>query len=300
MEKEGNGNMADITYTPKERKLEGNIPVRNNPYAPPPPPSAPPIYPPPYYPQQPPPPQMQPMYSWELFPFVARELMKEDGGKKPAFTIIGTFLLVTAIFALIISGMFVFYATADEIDFGGTVTLSGKVQSEDGTNISGATISIIGTDLSSRTDRNGYYRINNAPNGIWKVRVSRPGYTESVHKILIHADFADTIDFRLEEGDGESEINELWFFFSLAIIMTIFSCFVLAGSYYAFSGKRFSMVLVGSILGIFSSSVPIFFWFISPIFIMSAAGLLLSFLALFISITNRKAFKTLDTEPEEG
>jgi ABC-type glycerol-3-phosphate transport system permease component len=284
----------------QEGKIRGAMHSQGGPYPPPqPPPTTPPTQPYPYYPPQPPP---RPMYSWEMFPYAARGLMKRKENKKPLFSIIGTFLLVIAIMAFLISGMFIYYGSSEELEFGGTTILTGNVKDQDGTNLTGAEISIIGTDLSSQTDGNGNYRINDAPNGIWKVRVSRNGYTEKVHKVLIQSGFSETIDFQMEEGDGQSEINDLWFFFSLAIIVTVLSCFTAVGAYYVFSQKRFSVALVGAVLGIFSMGISAVFFFITIVFLMSAAGLFLSILTLIMIITNRKSFKqpqTATAEPQD-
>jgi hypothetical protein len=261
--------------------------------APPPPPQPPPLYtprptpPPYYYPQQPAPPSV---YSWELYPNVARELLKQKESKKPVFIIIGVFLIIT--FALIfpIAGMLVYYGSSEGLDFGDTLTIQGEVLAEDGNGLSGATITIIGTDLSAISDTEGNYIIHDAPNGIWRIKASRQGYKEKTHKVLLQSVFSDEVDFNMERGSGSEESNELWFFFSLAILMMMFSPFIVAGSFYSFKRKRFSVVLVGSILGIFTMSPSLVLGFMPSIFIMGAMGFILSSSALLMIVLNRRAF----------
>ncbi len=274
---------------PKERKdpppttMQG---PNQPPYYPPPPPAVPP--PPYYYPPQPPPPM--PVYSWEMYPNAARELMRRKEDKKPILILIGVFLLITFILAIPIASLFLYYSTSEGMDFGETIVLSGNIRDEDGTGISGARVSIAGTELSAISDAQGNYEIQSAPTGIWRIRVTLAGYKEEDHKVLVSKGFIDTIDFEMEEGEGKVESNELWFFISLAILILIFSCFVFFGAYYSFKRKRFAVVLVGAILGIFTMTPPMAMTFLPSIFAMGALGFILSLSALFMVIMNRKAF----------
>lgn len=257
----------------------------------PPPPPQPPLYTPPpptfYYPQQPTPPSV---YSWEMNPNIARELIKQRESRKPAFIIIGIFLIITFILEFPIAGMFIYYASSEDLDFGGTLTIKGEVLTEDGDGLSGTTITIIGTDLSTITDAEGNYLIRNVPNGIWRIKASRAGYKEETHKVLLQRYFSDTVDFHMEQGSGSEESNDLWFFFSLAILMMMFSPFIVAGSFYSFKIKRFSVVLVGSILGIFTMSPSLALGFMPSILILGALGFILSLSALLMIVLNRRAF----------
>lgn len=260
-------------------------PYTPGPTPPPPPPSSPP--PPTYYPQ---PSAPQSVYSWELYPHIARELIKQKESKKPIFAIIGVFLLITFVLEFPIAGMLVYYGSSDGLDFGGTLTLEGEVRAEDGSQLSGVTVSIIGTDLSAISDAEGNYRIRNAPNGIWRVKASITGYKEEEHRVLIHRDFNREVNFQLEEGSGIEESNDLWFFFSLAILMMMFSGFIIAGAFYSFKRKRFAVVLVGSILGVFTMTPPMALGFMPSILIMGIIGFILSSSALLMIVMNRKAF----------
>lgn len=269
---------------------------------PPPPPYHP--YPPPqypyYYPPQPPPPP-PPIYSWEMYPHVARELTKPKVGKNPAFALIGIFLIVTFAMEFPIAGLLMYYGSAEQVDFGDTLTLTGEVRAEDESLLPGATITILGTDLSTTSDSDGEYTIHNAPSGIWHVLVSRSGYKDEEHKVLLERGFSDTLNFELEEGTGKTEENDLWFFFSLAILMMMLSSFVFAGSYYSFKNRRFAVVLVGAVMGIFTMTPPFVFGFTSPVFALGTIGMILSLSALMIAIVNRKSFApTEHTDEQRG
>lgn len=194
--------------------------------------------------------------------------------------------------------MFVYYASSEDLDFGGTLTIKGEVLTEDGDGLPGTTITIIGTDLSTITDAEGNYLIRNVPNGIWRIKASRAGYKEETHKVLLQRYFSDTVDFHMEQGSGSEESNDLWFFFSLAILMMMFSPFIVAGSFYSFKRKRFSVVLVGSILGIFTMSPSLVLGFMPSIFIMGAMGFILSSSALLMIVLNRRAF--IKSRPENS
>ncbi len=291
------------------RTQQGESDSSPEPQPTPPPPTPPPapLYTPPtpppyYYPQHPAPPSV---YSWELYPNVARELLKQRESKKPAFIIIGVFLIITFALEFPIAGMLVYYGSSESLDFGDTLTIQGEVLAEDGNGLSGATITIIGTDLSTTSDTEGNYIIQDAPNGIWRIKASRAGYKEEIHKVLLQEGFSDEMDFNMERGSGSEESNDLWFFFSLAILMMMFSPFIVAGSFYSFKRKRFSVVLVGSILGIFTMSPSLVLGFIPSIFILGALGFILSSSALLMIVLNRRAFiksrhensKTEDSSP---
>jgi hypothetical protein len=160
---------------------------------------------------------------------------------------------------------------------------------------------ILGTDLSTTSDSDGEYAIRNAPSGIWHVLVSRSGYKDEEHKVLLERGFSDTLNFELEEGSGKTEENDLWFFFSLAILMMMFSSFVFAGSYYSFKNRRFAVVLVGAVMGIFTMTPPFVFGFTSPVFALGTIGMILSLSALMIAIVNRKSFApTEHTDEQRG
>ena len=273
-----------------QREFSSSPPESQTPPPISPPPQTPPPPPPPpiYYPPQSVPPSV---YSWEIYPHMARGLIQQKESKKPIFVIIGVFLIITFAMEFPIAGMLVYYSSSEGLDFGGTLTLQGEVRAEDGTGLSGARISIIGTDLSTISDAQGNYRIDNAPSGIWRVKASVTGYKEEAHKVLIHPGFSDTVDFHLEEGSGNEESNDLWFFISLAILMILFSPFIFAGSFYSFKRKRFSVALVGAILGIFTMTPSLALGFMPSVLFMGATGFILSSSALIMKVMNRKTFK---------
>jgi hypothetical protein len=235
-----------------------------------------------------------------MFPRLAKELISEGESKRPIFIIIGIFLITTAALEFPIAGMLAYYGLSDDVDFGDTLTLQGKVVSESGANLSDVRISIIGTDLFSVSDEDGTYIIPDAPEGIWRIEASLEGYKDEVHKVLLFRTFSETVDFSMERGSGENHVNDLWYFISLAIVMVIFSAFIIAGSLYSFKGKRFSVVFVGAVLGMFTMAPGLVMWFSPTLFIMSSAGFILSSSALLMTVANRKAFKkTVNKSPSK-
>lgn len=70
-----------------------------------------------------------------------------------------------------------FMLTAWTPDGGLTGTLRGRVQcGEGGGGIAGATVSIEGTTLSTTTDENGNYELNDVPSGEQQINVDKDGY----------------------------------------------------------------------------------------------------------------------------
>jgi hypothetical protein len=233
-----------------------------------------------------------------MYPHLAKDILSPKPNKKPIILLIGVLLLITASLEFPLAGMFIFYGTAEDLDFGDTMDIEGKIVSENGTNLSGVRVTILNTGLTTISDSQGNYEIRNAPQGIWRIRTSLPGYKQETHKLLLQESFGTDTDedlileynFQIQEGSGEVEHNELWLFFTLAIIMLLFSIFILAGAFLAFKQRRFAVVLVGGILGMFTMTPPLLFAFIPSIFAMGIIGFLLSSFAMFTTITNRKEF----------
>jgi hypothetical protein len=243
-----------------------------------------------------------------MYPHLARDILSPKPNKKPIILLIGVLLLITASLEFPLAGMFIFYGTAEDFDFGETMDIEGKIISENGTNMSGVRVTILNTGLTTLSDSQGNYEIRNAPQGIWRIRTSLTGYKQETHKLILQESYGTDSDgdlileynFQMQEGSGEVEHNELWLFFSLAIIMMMFSLFILAGAFLAFKQRRFAVVLVGAILGMFTMTPPLLFAFIPSIFAMGVIGFLLSSSALITTISNRKEFaETKHSEEEE-
>jgi hypothetical protein len=246
----------------------------------------------------PPPPPPQPTYTWELFPHLARDLFRSKENRGPVLKLIGVLLLVTATMMYPMAGVYIYYGISEDIDFGGTFTLEGKIVTENGTGIPGAQIEIVGTNLQAVSDLSGSYEITRAPTGIKKIRITTPGYKEETNVVLLHPEFGAQMDFQLTDGSGTLEFNNLWFFFTLAILAIIFSIFTLYGAIFAFKGRRFAVALVGGILGIFVFSPALLFTFIPMILLFGVFGFILSFSTMVMTVTNRKGFiKTEYKEP---
>jgi hypothetical protein len=259
-------------------------------YPPPQPPYVPPPYvPPPYY-APPPPPPRPPMYTWEIFPHLARNLIRSKEDRGPALTLISVFLIVSAALVYPMAGMFIYYGISENVDFEGNSDLEGRIVNKTGDGISGVLVEIMGTRFSTYSDSEGNYEIPNAPNGIKKIRLTVSGYKMETNTLLLHPDFGSQVDFQMEEGSGNLEFNNLWFFFTISILMVLFSIFTIYGSYFASKKKRFAVVLVGSVLGMLTMAPSLLFTFLPSIFIMGILGFILSCSATIMTITNRKFF----------
>jgi hypothetical protein len=285
---------------PKEGELEPKIAQPPPPVEPPedqhipPPQMSPPQRPPPvYYPPQAPP---QPTYTWEMFPHMARDLMKPRENRGPVLKLIGVLLIINIAMMYPMSGVYMYYGISEDEDFGGNFTLEGKIVTENGTGIEGAQIEILGTSLSTVSDSSGSYEIRDAPTGIKKIRITTSGYKDETNIVLLHPDLGAQIDFQLTNGSGNLEFNNLWFFFTLALLSILFSIFTLFGAYYAFRGKRFAVTLTGCILAIFVFTPSLLFTFIPLLLIFGIFGFILSFSAMAMTITNRKGFAKMEFE----
>lgn len=203
--------------------------------------------------------------------------------------------------------MFIFYGTSEDLDFGDTMDIEGRIVSENGTNLSGVRVTILNTGLTTISDSQGNYEIRNAPQGIWRIRTSLSGYKQETHKLILQESYGSDSDedfileynFQMQKGSGELEHNELWIFFSLAIIMMMFSFFILAGAFMAFKQRRFAVVFVGGVLAMFTMTPPLLFAFMPSIFVMGTIGFLLSSFAMITIITNRKEFAQTTHSQEE-
>ena len=226
--------------------------------------------------------------------------MGDGREKRTIFVIIAALLLITAAIQFPLAGLFVYYSTSDGVEFGGTFDLHGTIKDTDGTNLSGVRISIVGTSLFAISDGNGEYTIFNAPNGIWRVEAQLDGYRGETRRVILQELMFYEVNFELKGGRGSEEVNDLWFFISLAILTLMFSIFVLAGAMYSFRGQRFPVVLVGAILGLFTMSPALVMWFLPLIFILGFIGFFTSICALLLAVWHRRDFKQWNPKPDEN
>jgi hypothetical protein len=194
-------------------------------------------------------------------------------------TVAGVLLIIAAILGLIAGvaavgiggvGFGMFYEDS-EGDIFGTVTY------QNGTGIENVTVSIVGEDLSTQTDKDGYYAIYNVPSGNHKIRVEKDGYNTIIYKTFIsdsdfnledpengddHHDVEsedNEIDFILTAGDEELErgTSTPWgliegFLVICGALIIIFSIFAMIGAVHALRRRSWKLALLGSILGLFT------------------------------------------------
>jgi predicted Zn-dependent protease len=87
---------------------------------------------------------------------------------------------------------------------GGNARLSGKVVDEQGQPLENALITAQLTGqsdmLSGKTDKKGEWRINNVPNGEWKVQVSKEGLDTTTETVEVKADKAPPLNVTLKKA----------------------------------------------------------------------------------------------------
>jgi hypothetical protein len=223
-------------------------------------------------------------------PYRARDITYSETKKKSIFAIIGALLIITATLQFPIAGLLAYSSTIEGVEFGGTLDLQGTITDSHGMNLSGVRISIIGTSLTTVSDEEGQYTIFGAPNGIWRIEAQRDGYRGETRRVIVHELLFNEVNFELETGSGNTEVNELWFFITLSILTLMFSIFVIAGAWYSFKGQRFTFVLVGAILGLFTMSAGLAFWFLPIVFFLAIIGFFTSMCALLLTVWHRKDF----------
>ncbi len=225
------------------------------------------------------PPQAQPGRPCDVHYHYYYEPPRYAKKKSSKPTVAGVLLIIAAILGLIAGvaavgiggiGIGMFFEDT-EGDVYGTVTY------QNGTGAENVTISIVGEDLSTQTDKDGYYVIHNVPSGNQKIRVEKDGYNTIIYKTTIspedfnvddsesndeHHDVEredNEIDFKLTVGDDELErgtstpfaIIEGFLVICGALII-IFSIFAMIGAVHAFRRKSWKIALLGSILGLFT------------------------------------------------
>jgi hypothetical protein len=112
--------------------------------------------------------------------------------------IAGIFLLMAFFLNLLLPITFIMLIYDAEIATGET-TLSGVVRDEDELPIEGVTVTVVDTNLTTRTDAKGKFRFNDIPVGMQEVRFTKNGYREYiVRKTMFTKDLLN----RLNEDDN--------------------------------------------------------------------------------------------------
>lgn len=225
------------------------------------------------------PPQAQPGQPYDVHYHYYYEPPRYAKKKSSKPTVAGVLLIITAILGLVagvaavgIGGMgFEMFFEDSEGDVFGTVTY------QNGTGIENVTVSIVGEDLSTQTDNDGYYAIYNVPSGNHKIKVEKDGFNTIIYKVFIsNEDFNvddpdnddnghdvrqedNEIDFIMTAGDEELERGSStpWeliegFLVICGALIVIFSIFAMIGAVHAFRRKSWKFALLGSILGLFT------------------------------------------------
>ena len=243
----------------------------------------------------------QPQYGYDNQYYAPPKRKKTD---KPR--IAGGLLVVAGVFSLIMACMMIaggaYISGGGTFDFGGgPVDISGVVLAADGTPIQNATLSIEGTHIIVTTDATGHYQMLGVPSGSQQLTIEKPGYNTLVHNIFImgrmgHSDFdSDTIIIRDDTelnfsmtlgssiytyGDPDDAFGLKEFgpiIIAVGAVFLVFSIIEILGGIYALRTKRYSIAILGAILGIFSIGFGI--------------GTILAIIALIVLMLANEDFK---------
>jgi hypothetical protein len=205
--------------------------------------------------------------------------MKKPRSAKP--TIAGVLLLIHVIFTVIAVlfligvGLFIsdpgegfmFFGGEDTGDVTGTVTLF-----SDGLPVENATVSVVGTELSTQTNENGDYLIYNVPVGNQRIKVEKEGHNTIIMKTFVEPENMDMdmdpnnrddskneVDFVLTDGNDVIEKGSYPPFDIIrnlmvvcGVILVILSIIALIGAYASFKRENFKLALAGAIAGTIS------------------------------------------------
>jgi hypothetical protein len=233
--------------------------------------------------------------------------MRKPRSSKP--TIAGVLLLIQAIMSVIAvvfligAGMFLGNPGDGFMFFGGeeTADITGSVISfDDGLAVENATITIVGTDLTTTTNAQGEYLIYNAPVGNQKIQVEKEGYNTMIRKVFIEPSnlnmeidpndlSKNDEDFILTNGDDVIEDGEYppWdlirnLVLVCGVVLVILTILVILGAYASFKRENFRLAIVGAVAGILTLG-------------------LFAFIALFILLLAKDEFKKSQKDtPSQG
>ena len=233
--------------------------------------------------------------------------MKKPRSSKP--TIAGVLLVIQAIMSIvgvifiIAAGMFLGNPADGFMFFGGedTADITGSVISfDDKLAVENATITIVGTDLTTTTNARGEYLIYNVPVDNQRIQVEKEGYNTMIRKVFIepgdmnmqmdsNRQSDDEMEFTLTEGDGIIEDGEYppWdlirnLVLVCGVALVILTILVIIGAYASFKRENFRLAIVGAIAGTISLG-------------------LFAFIALFILLLAKDEFKKPQKDtPSQG
>lgn len=239
--------------------------------------------------------------------------MKKPRSAKPTIAgvllLLHTIITVIAVIFLIGAGLFIsdpgsgfmFFGGEDSGDITGTVT-----SFSDGLPLENATVSVVGTELTTLTNENGDYLIYNVPLGNQKIRVEKEGYDTIILKTFVESENMDMDmnpnkhdngknqnDFVLTEGNDVIEkgsyppldiIRNLMVV--CGVVLIILTIIALIGAYASFKRENFRLALAGAIAGTISLGI-------------------FAFIALFILLLAKDEFQkpqkdTPSEEPSRG
>jgi len=87
-------------------------------------------------------------------------------------------------------------------------TISGKINDESGSPLTGVNIQLLGTEINAKTDTEGFYQIENLSNGRYTIEVSLEGYISKKHAFVLENAQNNSVIITLEKVNKSSDEAE--------------------------------------------------------------------------------------------
>jgi hypothetical protein len=182
--------------------------------------------------------------------------------------------------------------------FEGDGALEGHMTLESGAGLENGTVRVEGTEITATTGADGRYRIEGVPSGHQTILYDGDGKNATVNT-FISPSATTKMDVVLYEDpsknfiDDTSDIEDtgIAMVTALAGIIVFFSAYSLMGSYFAYKGRRYMLVMGAAVCGIFTFGFCL--------------GSVLSIAAIMVALWASKDFKAqpmprLESQMEVG
>lgn len=181
-----------------------------------------------------------------------------------------------------------------EFEDDGKADVSGFVTDEEGKSLVNVSVILHGTHHLNRTNKDGYYSIENVKEGDYEVEASLEDYGAVTKRVSLSANSPTLVNFVLEEGGPEKTLNERYgsnlsdlrhLNYATAISLVIYGSFALIGGILAYFQRFYWIAMFGALSGIVSGLLSIGI-IVAPI---------LSFIALIFIVNHKEEFITSET-----
>lgn len=232
---------------------------------------------------------MSPALPYHAFPY--RQNARTQGkGRSPSFGklqmagIILWVVFVWCIISAVFIAMFEIHILAlTEYQDDGKSDVYGYVTDENGEMLENVTVSIHGTHHFAKTNRDGFFSMENVREGKYDIEASSMGYGSITKSVSLSAKSPAMVNFMLEEGGYDSTVNERneshlselrYLNYSTAIVIVIFGSLALLGGIFAFFERFYWFAMFGALSGCIGGALSIGI-IIGPVLSIVALALIL-------------------------